>query len=604
MDGQVNLVKFSNEYVFTYFIYLAIAVAIGLWQFRRNKKLASEWISPEMWQKVLVGFQPNQRRIRFFLLVLTVAFGLLGLARPQWGQQEETMRVTGLDIFFVLDVSNSMNVEDVAPSRLKKAQHVMRSIIERLKGDRVGVVLFAGSANLVSPLTTDHGYVLELVPTFGPDMVSAQGTDIGSALELTASAIERGAVDPTKADEASKVVILISDGEDLEASALVGGDAIKKVGAKFFAMGVGTEKGGPIPLRDERGNLSGYKKDGASPVTSHFDPKALQKLASHVGGQYFDVTANESEVDSIINDIGLMSRGEFQERKMTSYIDRFQIPLGIAVLLLVLELFIPIRSGRRTVGTLVLFFVLSLSPESQAQSIGAYQKNNKGIQSFQEGNIEEAQKQFDEAKKESPTEPRIDFNAGVVQAQKSELDTARSQFETALDEAIEKGDTETEAAARYNLGALAEQKKDYAKAAEEWSKVKNNSELEQKAKERIAKMLQKKQQQEQKDKQDQKDKKDQKDQKDDQKKDQKQGDKKDQKDGEKKDDEKKDDKGEDEKQDQKKSYSQKKGGNFKSGKLSKEDAERVMAELLGKEKELQKKIGKKRGRVDASGKDW
>lgn len=610
LDRQVALVKFQESGVFIYFVVLAIATLAGFLRLKANQKNAEKWISSHLWEKVLSGFNPSGRKTRFTLLLLSVAFALLALARPQWGQKEETVRVTGLDIFFVLDVSNSMNVEDIAPSRLKKAQHVMRSIIERLKGDRVGVVLFAGSASLVSPLTTDHGYILEMIPTFSPDAVSTQGTDIGSALELTAHAIERGAVDPTKNDQTSKVVILISDGEDLEESALIGGDLIKKLGVRFFGMGVGTEKGGPIPLRDERGNLSGYKKEGSTPVTSHFKPDALKKLASHVEGQYFDVTANESEVDAIIAEIGSMSRGEFQERKAVTYIDRFQIPLAIAVVFLLLELFIPLRSGKAA-----LLLILLLTDVAQAQSFDAYQKNNQGIQSYSAGDMDAAAKYFEEAKKASPGDPRIDFNEGVIASQKGEVDQAQSLFESSVAESQTKGDIGSEMNARYNLGSVLEQKKDYIGAARQWSEVierlkesKSSPELMQKAKERLANMLQKKKEQEQQDKknQDQKNKDDKQNDKDKQnKQDQKDKKDQDQKNDGQKDEQKEDQKdsnGDQDKQKEKKSYQ--KGNQFKSAKLSKEDAERVMAELLGKEKDLQKKMGKKRGKVSGNGKDW
>ncbi|MCM0605122.1 MAG: VWA domain-containing protein [Xanthomonadaceae bacterium] len=593
--------KFYNNGAFIYFVLLALVTILGFLKLKANQKLAEKWIGSGLWEKVLVGFQPGKRKSRFSLLLISVAFALLALARPQWGQHEETVRVTGLDIFFVLDVSNSMNVEDVAPSRLKKAQHVMRSIIERLKGDRVGVVLFAGSANLVSPLTTDHGYVLELIPTFTPEMVNTQGTDIGSALELAGSAIERGAVDPTRSEQASKVVILISDGEDLEESALIGGDVIKKLGVRFIALGVGTEKGGPIPLRDEKGNLSGYKKDGSTPVTSHFKPDALKKLVSHVEGQYYDVTPSESEVDEIISEIGAMSRGEFQERKTITYIDRFQIPLAIAILFLVIELFIPLRAGR----IVVLIFGL-LTSSAQAQTLDAYQKNNKGIQSYQSGDIDNAVKYFEEASKASPNNPKIDFNKGVVASQKGESDQAQQLFESALSKAQENGDLEMEAEARYNLGSLLEHKKDYNGAAKQWSElveklkdVKQNPELVEKTKARIANLFSKKNQQEQKDKEDKENKdKDKKDKKDDKGKDD------DKKDGDDKKDKDQKNDGDDGQDKENKKQSYKKGNQFKSAKLSKEDAERVMAELLGKEKDLQKKIGKKRGKVSGNGKDW
>jgi len=599
------MVKWGESSRLIYLWLVAILPLVWIWVASKRNKQAKQMIHPSLWSRVIPQWSQGARGRKFFFTLLVLLLGLIAFARPQWGEHEETVKVSGMDIFFVLDVSNSMETEDIVPSRLKKAQHLMRSIIERLKGDRVGVVLFAGSAYLASPLTTDHDYVIQMLPTFTTKSITAQGTDIGSALELASKAIERGAADPSQADQNSKAVILISDGEDLEDGAMEGAKILKSVGARFFAMGIGTEKGGPIPMRDDAGVLLGYKKTKAgAPVVSSFKPDALIKLSKALDGKFYSVTNDEREIDELMQELGSISRGEYQERRMVTYIERFQIPLALAVFLMIIELWIPAR--RMLVVLFLVHPLTAMNAQAEPPSAGVYFENEKGLAFYKEGKIDEAQKSFDQAQAKDPTRPELDFNQGTVLLEKGETDKADEFFKRAEENAKGNKLGSLSSEIEYNRGALAQTKKNYVDAVEHFSKAidlareSKNKALEDMARKKIESMTEQKKQDQQKQEQDKKDQ---------EKKDQqeKQDQKNDKKDGKGKDQEKdkKDDKGEkdDKKEEQKKQYSREKQG-FKSEKLSKEDAERVMAELLGKEKDLQKKLGKKRGKNEANEKDW
>jgi len=599
-------------------------------------------ISPEMdWSQLL-------RKGRIWLAA--TAFAILALARPQWGKHEEIVQVTGLDIIIALDVSNSMEVEDVSPSRSKKAKHLIRSFLDRLGGDRVGVVAFAGSAYLATPLTTDLGYVAETIDILGPKMVTNQGTDIGFALETAARALERGAEEGEKkaGDDSlrSRVVILISDGEDHRKGAIDEAKLLGTSGAKVYVLGIGTEKGGPIPTRDDSGQLFGYKRTRkGDPVISGFKPDALKKIAKEAGGRYWPVTASETEIDEILADVGALDRTEFSEKRKVTYEDRFQIPLMIALLLFLIELSVPARRLKKvpakaaaapaalfplSFAVSLLSFAVSLlsfavshlgfasgpalaveGPSWQAprKAVDVWSKTKKGVEAFTDGKDEEAQKNFEEAQSLDPSKPELLFNQGVVQGKKGDAEAAVLNYGQAAEMAREQGNGQVAAGAQYNLGNALARKGDFANAlklylnALDESKKANDPALESDIRKNIELLRKQKQEQQKKQSPDQKD----------QAQNPNQEKSKEQKssDEEKQEQEKKNQQA---KQDQKKDqgkpenkpgqYQQPGKRQFKSEKLTPEDANRVMDELAGKERELQARLKKQKGQPQTTERDW
>ncbi len=172
----------------------------------------------------------------------------IALLRTQWGQREETIQSEGMDILFALDLSNSMLAEDTPPSRLSRAQSFIKKSLTNLADDRVGIVAFAGKAFLTVPLTTDFGYVAEVVDTLNPSMMANQGTNIQEAIQVSMRAFERGGEDDHKT---SRAIILISDGEDFSEDALKGVQKLKDFGAGFMTLSIGTPEGAPIPIRND-----------------------------------------------------------------------------------------------------------------------------------------------------------------------------------------------------------------------------------------------------------------------------------------------------------------------------------------------------------------
>jgi Ca-activated chloride channel family protein len=458
---------------------------------------------------------------------LALFFGLLALARPQWGTHEEVVKVSGLDIMVALDVSNSMETEDMAPSRLKKAKHVVRSVLERLRGDRAGAVAFAGSSYLACPLTTDLEYVGETLDHLGPRSILNQGTDIGIGLETALKALERGAEEGVAGEGAktsSQVILLISDGEDHQEGASEIARKLRASGIKLFVLGIGTEKGGPIPSRDEHGNLHGYKKNRkGEAVLSSFRPNALMKITADDGGKYWTITAGETETEEVLHEMKALNRTDFSERRYVVYEDRFQYPLALAVLLLFLELAVPLRlpAGKRKEAlSAILSLLLTGCGEGGLDRLAMpfkwYSDTRKGVEEYKEGRIEDAKKTFGSVQARNPDSPELRYNQSLVQNHEGEAENAMKGFGEAA-KAAERADPGLAAKSYYNLGNVLAKKSEmkgaveaYLSAIEAARRAKDDG-LERDARknlelllQQIQKQNQQKQQEEQQQKEDQK----------------------------------------------------------------------------------------------------
>jgi Ca-activated chloride channel family protein len=497
-----------------------------------------------------------------------------------------------------------MMTEDVVPSRMKKAQHLIRRFLERAVGDRVGLVAFAGNSALLSPLTTDLDYVAETADTLATDSVTAQGTDIGDGLATALKALERGAEDNSgKETQApvSRSIVLISDGEDNEAriDEIVSG--LKKENLKVYVFGIGTEKGGPIPVRDPEGQTIGFKRDRAGKtVVSTFNPASLEKLAKDVDGKFWRVTPSENELDELMSDLGALSRGEFAEKKVTIRKERFQWPLAIALCFLFLDLGLP---SRRLATTVAVFLAL-FSGSAHAEDFKAYRENEKAIQAFSEDKISEAKDHFSNAQVEDPRSPELRFNQGAIHLKEEKFDEAAKVYGEAAEAAKVAQRPDVAAAALYNQGIARTSKKDLEGAVDSYLAAlevnahAGNPELEKKMRRNLELLFSAKQSQGQgggegKDDQENKDQKDKNDKN-------KSG--KNASDGNQ--DQKKEGEGDQDK-DKPKHYQETNGKrDFKSQKLSKEDADRVMSELSRREKDLQDKMKRAKGRPQPLEKDW
>lgn len=627
-----------------------------VWNLRARRRRFEQFAKPEVWSVIAPELDWNARLRKAGAWAAALACVAVALARPQWGTREEVSNVAGLDIMIALDVSNSMEVEDVVPSRIKKARHLVRRLLNQVEGDRVGLVAFAGSAFVASPLTSDLGYVAEIVDIVGPKSVSNQGTDIGIGLETAMRAMERAAEEvgaPEQAPTSSRVIVLISDGENHEQAAVEAAKKIRASGTLLYVFGVGTEKGGPVPLRDDAGQLMGYKRDrgGSDPVVSRFDPSFLMSLASGVGGKYWTITPGEGELEEFLQQVRGLTRGEYAERRYTIYLERYQFPLFLAVLILLLELSLPARRilrgqaasrdkvlpGVSALGWLAVFTALVGAP-AHADELRSYLANKKGLEAFEKGNFEEARKNFGTAQALDPESPELQFNQSVIQYGQEDTERALQGFEDAASLAIQRNRHDIAARSLFNQGVALSKKGDVDGAMKSYLRAldaaktggSKTEDLDRDIRKNIELLAKKREEQKQKQNQQGKDPSQQGSSQNGEQNQQQgeggdkqsegngkgqsqgkgQGEDQGSKDGEGNGKEqKKDQGGGGEERDKRegpvtRGNAAKRTREFRSEKLSKEAAERVMAELSSREQHLQGRLKKQGTQSQSQGKDW
>ena len=316
------------------YLYLLIAIPIlaaifllNLYWKRRKQK---EFGDLELVRRLSPEKSTFKQAFKFSIFLLALASLIVGLANPKIGTKTETVRREGIDIVFAVDVSKSMLAEDVAPNRLEKSKQVVSQIINQLAGDRVGIVAYAGSAFPVLPITTDYAAAKMFLQSMDTDMVSSQGTALDEAIELSASYFD-------KEDKGtSKMIILISDGEDHGEGADDVSEDAKKDGIKIITIGVGSEKGGPIPLK-RGGHVEGFKRDGSGEVVVTKRNNESLKAISRNSKGYVDGNNTKEVVEFVKKSLENIERNEFESEQFTDFNSQFQWFIGIAFILLAID---------------------------------------------------------------------------------------------------------------------------------------------------------------------------------------------------------------------------------------------------------------------------
>ncbi len=291
----------------------------------------------ELVRKLSLTVSRRGRVAKGVLLLVAVAFLVLSLARPQFGTRVETVRSQGQDVMVVLDVSLSMLAEDVGPNRLERARLEIMRILQRLDGDRIGLVAFAGSAFVQAPLTVDYGAAAMFLNAMDPDLIPLQGTNLGEALTVALDAFEEGSAD-------HRVLLVVTDGEDHEGEIDSAVERAVQEGIQIHTVGVGSLEGVPIPEIDEAGVRNGFKRDeDGNVVTTRLDDATLQRVSLATGGRYFAATGPGASLDPLVDEITGGDGRELEARQVTQFEEQFQLFLGVALLLLFAEGLVPDR---------------------------------------------------------------------------------------------------------------------------------------------------------------------------------------------------------------------------------------------------------------------
>ena len=297
-----------------------------LWKKRTKRKFSD--------LKLLKRLSPDQSLFKSVLKFITLSLGFLcliiALVNPKIGISLQTVKREGVDIVFAIDVSKSMLAEDIAPSRLEKAKQLTTQIINNLVSDRVGIIAYAAKAVPQLPITTDYSAAKMFLQNMNTDMLSSQGTAIDEAIQLSRSYYN-------DEEQTNRVLVIISDGEDHNNLSLDVAEAAAKEGIKIFTIGVGTEKGGPIPIK-RNGIVISYKKDQKNAtVITKLNKKTLSKIASEANGTYVDGKNTSDVVETIGDILNKMDKKEFEAKEFAEFKDQFQWFLGLGLFFLILD---------------------------------------------------------------------------------------------------------------------------------------------------------------------------------------------------------------------------------------------------------------------------
>lgn len=293
------------------------------WQWRRHtlKRLGS----PALEKRLMLGFSERRFWFKNILFAAAVALVALAIANPQHAVRVQPKAQTGADVLIALDISNSMLVKDVSPSRLEQAKKLIRQLVEALDGERLGLIFFAGDAYPQMPLSTDYDALLLFVRNANPDFITDQGTDMASAVDLAARMFETS--------EAGHALILITDGENHQEKALQRAREAKADGMIIHTIGIGTTSGGMIPAPG-----GGTKRDFTGvPIRSILNEPFLREMAQAGGGLNLNGNTTDNAVSALKTEVDRLQKSTVEAQAYTEYESYFQWLLFPALLLLVIE---------------------------------------------------------------------------------------------------------------------------------------------------------------------------------------------------------------------------------------------------------------------------
>jgi len=331
---------FAHSQMLSLLWLIPILIIFLIVAFRRKQKALSTFVHQILSHRLTDSVSHRKQAIKAGLVILAVLATVLALARPQYGKKLRMMRRKGMDIAIVMDTSDSMLAEDIKPNRMQRAKHEVSSLIDRLKGDRVALVAFAGDAFVQCPLTLDYGAAKMFLDIIDFETIPKAGTAIGQAIQTAIGVFEQK-------ERKYKVIILITDGEDHRSDPVAAAKSAAEQGIRIYTIGVGSPGGVPIPIRDELGVLVEYKKDHrGETVMSKLDQTALQKIALETDGKYFRATMGEMELDGILEDLSQLERKELKSKEFDVREDRYQFFVLAGVVLLMTEIILGDRKRR------------------------------------------------------------------------------------------------------------------------------------------------------------------------------------------------------------------------------------------------------------------
>ena len=341
----MKIFQFQNDIYLYGLIIIPILLLIWFLFRQKDKKLVKKFGNPALTLKLMPQVSSKKKNLKFSLILTALASMIIMLANPQLGSKTDKVQRKGIDMIIAIDVSNSMLAEDIKPNRLTRAKQAISKLVDKLQGDRIGLIVFAGEAYTQLPITTDYSAAKMFLSSVNTDYISTQGTSISNAIELGRSTFKDMSEDP-QAGKRNRAIVIITDGEDQEEGTIEQATKATEEGIIIYTIGMGTEKGGPIPLY-RGGRMTGYKKDqDGHTVITRLNQIELQKIASTGNGIFVRANSSKVGLNKILDEINRLDKTEIESQVFKDYESHFQVFAFIAFLLLLIELLLSERKSK------------------------------------------------------------------------------------------------------------------------------------------------------------------------------------------------------------------------------------------------------------------
>jgi Ca-activated chloride channel family protein len=331
--------RFENS-IFLYVLILIPAFAILYFLLRNyRKKLLLRYGDITLLNQLMPDVSKYKNVLKISLLLSALAFLILGIANPQIGTKLENFKREGVDVIIAIDVSNSMKAEDIKPNRLERAKQYVSKLIDKMYNDRIGLIVFAGDAFIQLPLTTDYSAAKLFLSTIDNDLVYNQGTAIGKAIELSMKSFKQE-------EKKYKALIIITDGENHEDDAITTAGEAAKTGVVIYTIGMGLVNGAPIPIYSGNQRVNFMTDAEGNTVVTKLDASLLEQIASEGNGKFIRSTGDDPDLASMLDEIAGMEKKEYKAQLFTDYVDYYQYLIGLALVLLLADLFVSERKNK------------------------------------------------------------------------------------------------------------------------------------------------------------------------------------------------------------------------------------------------------------------
>lgn len=319
-------------------ITIPMFIAAYVYYTRKKRRQLEEFGDPELLNELMPNASRVRPTVKFSLVMVALTLLIFALAQPQYGTKEQTIKRQGIEVMFALDISNSMMAEDVTPNRLERAKQMLSKLIDKMEDDKVGLIVFAGDAFVQLPITADYVSAKMFMQSIQPDLIKTQGTAIGAAINTCVRSFGE------KESEASRVIILITDGENHEDDAKAAAQEAKQKGIQVVVVGIGKTDGSPIPvagtnnfMKDRQGNV----------VVSRLNEEMCKEIAAAGGGLYVRCDNTNTAMRAVQKEMDTLAKADIETKVFTDYNEQYQSFVVLALLILIIDFFIFSRKNKK-----------------------------------------------------------------------------------------------------------------------------------------------------------------------------------------------------------------------------------------------------------------